>query len=68
VLLSWIIAQGIGKSLIEPGKPWHAGASQPDKIGKVRWIRLPSVTHSFDENQHINFLQFQAVASGPTFG
>src|SRR5262249_24004504 len=41
---------------------FELGTSQPEKIGKVSWIRLPSVTHSFDENQHINFLQFQAGA------
>ena len=38
------------------------GTSQPNDIGKVSWIRLPSVTHSFDESQRINFLQFQADA------
>jgi galactose oxidase len=44
------------------GQSFELGTSQPDKIGKVSWVRLPSVTHSFDENQHINFLQFQAGA------
>jgi hypothetical protein len=44
------------------GQSFELGTSQPGKIGKVSWIRLPSVTHSFDENQHINFLQFQAGA------
>ena len=44
------------------GQSFELGTSQPDKIGNVSWIRLPSVTHSFDENQHINFLQFQAGA------
>ena len=33
--------------------------SQPNNVRTVTWIRLASVTHSFDENQRINFLQFQ---------
>jgi hypothetical protein len=24
-LLSWIVAQGVGTALIEPGKPWQKG-------------------------------------------
>jgi hypothetical protein len=44
------------------GQSFEVGASQPNEMGKVSWIRLPSVTHSFDENQRINFLQFQAGA------
>jgi galactose oxidase len=31
---------------------------QPDKIAKVTWIRLGSVTHSFDQNQRLNTLSF----------
>ena len=30
----------------------------PD-VGKVTWIRLPSVTHASDHSQRINFLQFR---------
>ena len=44
------------------GESFEVGTSQPNEIGKVSWIRLPSVTHSFDQNQHINFLQFQVAA------
>jgi hypothetical protein len=33
-------------------------------IGAVRWIRLPSVTHSFNENQRINTLLFQQTSDG----
>ena len=28
-LLSWIVAQGIGTALIEPGKPWQNGVTVP---------------------------------------
>jgi hypothetical protein len=30
-----------------------------NEISQVSWIRLPSVTHSFDQNQRLNFLSFQ---------
>ena len=30
----------------------------PAQISEVTWIRLASVTHSFDQNQRINFLKF----------
>jgi len=35
VLLSWIVAQGIGTALIEPGKPWQNGVAE-SFIGKFR--------------------------------
>jgi galactose oxidase len=35
---------------------------QPDKIAKVTWIRLGSVTHSFDQNQRLNTLSFTKSA------
>jgi galactose oxidase len=35
----------------------------PNEISQVTWIRLPSVTHSFDQNQRINFLTFQRGAN-----
>jgi hypothetical protein len=35
-------------------------------IAKVRWIRLPSVTHAFDMNQRINTLSFSQAAGGLT--
>jgi galactose oxidase len=41
------------------GESFQVSISQPNEIGKVSWIRLPSATHSFDENQRINFLRFQ---------
>ena len=33
--------------------------AQADAIAKVTWIRLASVTHSFDQNQRMNSLAFQ---------
>ena len=41
------------------GATFDVGTTQPDDVGTVSWIRLPSVTHSFNENQRINFLSFQ---------
>ena len=31
----------------------------PTEISQITWIRLASVTHSFDQNQRINFLKFR---------
>jgi hypothetical protein len=33
-------------------------------IARISWIRLPSVTHAFDENQRINFLSFVPSGAG----
>ena len=33
--------------------------AQPEAIAKVTWIRLGSVTHSFDQNQRMNTLAFK---------
>jgi len=41
------------------GQAFDVDTPHPDEISKVSWCRLPSVTHSFDQNQHFNFLQFQ---------
>lgn len=40
--------------------------STPDRasIGKVSWIRLPSVTHAFDQNQRFNWLPFERAPGG----
>jgi hypothetical protein len=43
-------------------KTFEVQTPEPDKISQVTWIRLPSVTHSFDQNQRINFLPFKVVA------
>lgn len=42
------------------GNTFNVNTPTPADIGQVSWIRLPSVTHSFDQNQRINFLTFQA--------
>ena len=39
------------------GETFSLEISGPD-IGKITWIRLPSVTHAFDQNQLINVLKF----------
>ncbi|HEY9404973.1 MAG TPA: galactose oxidase-like domain-containing protein [Pyrinomonadaceae bacterium] len=44
------------------GQTFEVSTSQAATIGKVSLVRLPSVTHSFDQNQRINFLQFQEGA------
>ena len=44
------------------GETFEVKTPQPDEIGKISWVRLPSVTHAFDQNQHINFLKFQVIA------
>jgi galactose oxidase len=41
------------------GDEFEIGTAQPDEIDAVNWIRLPSVTHAFDENQRINRLGFR---------
>ena len=47
-------------SSVNYGSNFEVETQQASQIGKVSWIRLSSVTHSFDENSHINFLRFQA--------
>jgi len=42
------------------------GTSHPEEITLVSWIRLSSVTHSFNMDQRINFLAFSAARGGLT--
>ena len=42
------------------GDTFDVSTNQANRIRKVTWIRLPSATHAFDENQRINVLDFQA--------
>jgi galactose oxidase len=44
---------------VNHGETFEVSTPQPDDVGRVSWVRLPSVTHSFDENQRINFLEFE---------
>jgi hypothetical protein len=41
------------------GKSFDVETPAPSEISQVTWVRLPSVTHSFDQNQRINFLTFE---------
>ena len=50
------------KAVVTYGEAFEIRTPQPNNIGKVSWIRLPSVTHSFDQSQRINFLPFQVDA------
>jgi hypothetical protein len=44
------------------GQTFPVGTSHPDQVGAVNWVRLSSVTHSFNSNQRINILKFTAGA------
>ena len=44
------------------GNVFDVETPAPNEIGQVTWIRLSSVTHSFDQNQRINFLNFRPGA------
>lgn len=47
---------------ISYGETFPVGTAEPSEIGRVSWVRLPSVTHAFDENQRINLLPFRVDA------
>jgi hypothetical protein len=46
------------------GEKFEVKTSHPDDVGAVNWVKLSSVTHSFNTDQRINFLTF--TVSGPT--
>jgi hypothetical protein len=48
------------------GDAFDVETPAPNEISQVTWIRLPSVTHSFDQNQRINFLNFLRGANKVT--
>jgi galactose oxidase len=48
---------------VEYGKTFKVVTPNPADVGAVNWVRLSSVTHSFNSNQRINFLAFQANAT-----
>ena len=48
------------------GQSFTVATTHPEEIGQVSWIRLPSVTHSFNMDQRINFLAFHPTAAGLT--
>ncbi|HEX4101034.1 MAG TPA: galactose oxidase-like domain-containing protein [Pseudonocardiaceae bacterium] len=47
------------------GETFSLQISGPD-VGKVIWIRLPSVTHALDQSQRINVLEFRRGDGGVT--
>jgi hypothetical protein len=44
------------------GQTFDVETPQANDIATVSWIRLPSVTHAFDQSQRINVLAFKAQA------
>ena len=42
------------------GQTFTVATSDPGQVAQVNWVRLSSVTHSFNTNQRINFLKFTA--------
>jgi galactose oxidase len=47
------------------GETFSLQISGPD-VGKITWIRLPSVTHALDQSQRINVLEFRCDDGGVT--
>ena len=47
------------------GEIFRLAVSGPD-VGKVTWVRLPSVTHALDHSQRINVLEFRRDGRGVT--
>lgn len=45
------------------GQTFDVKTSRPDQVSQVNWIRLSSVTHSFNQGQRINFLKFTSDAT-----
>jgi hypothetical protein len=46
------------------GQTFFVQTPNAASITKVSWIRLPSVTHAFDQNQRINRLSFSQATGG----
>ncbi|WP_437815317.1 CBM96 family carbohydrate-binding protein [Sorangium sp. So ce1078] len=46
------------------GATFFVGTPDASSISRVTWIRLPSVTHAFDQNQRINTLTFATAPGG----
>jgi galactose oxidase len=45
------------------GETFDVGTTRPDQVARVTWIRLSSVTHSFNMGQRFNALSFTAEAT-----
>ena len=48
---------------VEYGSTFTVQTADASDITKVTLLRLAAVTHSFDQSQHISFLEFQAAAT-----
>jgi hypothetical protein len=46
------------------GQVFPVGVAGITTISKVTLIRLPSVTHSFDQSQRLNYLEFRRTGTG----
>jgi hypothetical protein len=51
-------------SVVTYGQTFSVLTPDAASVTKVNWIRLPSVTHAFNENQRINRLSFSQTANG----
>lgn len=51
---------------VKYGKTFEVETPAPGDVGAANWVRLSSVTHSFNSNQRINFLTFAANATSLT--
>ena len=49
---------------VSHGQQFFVGTPNAASITKVTWVRLPSTTHAFDQNQRINHLSFSQAAGG----
>jgi hypothetical protein len=46
------------------GQAFSVQTPNAASIGKITWIRIGSVTHSFNQNQRLNYLTFSVSGSG----
>jgi hypothetical protein len=53
-----------GPSSVKYGQTFLIGTPDAANITQVTWIRLGSVTHSFNQNQRLNHLQFVQATGG----
>jgi hypothetical protein len=51
---------------VKYGQKFTVKTATASRIKKVTWIRLSSVTHSFNTTQRINYLSFSQAAGGLT--
>lgn len=73
-LLSWIVAQGIGTALIEPGKPWQNGVTESfngkfrDERLSLEWFRSRAEAKVIIESwrQHFNAVRPHSSLGYPT--